>query len=58
MNMKGESESRCRHIAYSYRKALSRLLDLTSLSDGRITINNGIFLLNIVIGRRLGFNPD
>ena len=44
---KGEGETRCRIIACSSRKAPRGPADLTSLSDGRISINSTICLLNI-----------
>ena len=44
---KGEGETRCRLIACSSRKAPGGPPGLTSLSDGRITINSIVCLLNI-----------
>ena len=44
---KGEGETRCRLIACSSRKAPRGTPCLTSPSDGRITINITICLLNI-----------
>ena len=44
---KGEGETRCRLIACSSRKAPRGPPDLTSPSDGRITIKSTICLLNI-----------
>ncbi|PSN32576.1 hypothetical protein C0J52_21342 [Blattella germanica] len=52
--MAGEGETRCRHVAYSFRKVPREPPDLTSPSDGRITINNNTCLLNIVIGEEFG----
>ena len=47
MKGRGESETRCRLIACSSRKAPRGPPGLTSPSDGRIAINSIICLLNI-----------
>ena len=44
---KGEGETRCQLRAYSSRKAPRRPPGLTTPSDGQITINSIICLLNI-----------
>ena len=51
---KGEGETRCRLIACSSRKAPRGLPGLTFPSDGRITINSTICLLNIYTAEGFG----
>ena len=51
---KGEGETWCRLIACSYRKAPRGPPHLTSPSDGRIAINNIIWLLNIYAAEGFG----
>ena len=51
---KGEGETRCRLIACSSGKAPRGPLGLTSPSDGRISINSTICLLNICTAEGFG----
>ncbi|KAJ4449595.1 hypothetical protein ANN_00998 [Periplaneta americana] len=53
---KGEGETRCRHVAYSYRRVSRGPPGLTSPSDGRILSTVTYVFPSYALRRDLGFN--